>query len=188
MEIEVIKIDLKEFKEQLYPTYKELFPAYERKSLKMIKDLVVDGCTSLYKFVIEGDLVGFSIIHQIENNPYIMVEYFAILPELQNKGYGTLCAYKLKEIYKNLKGLTVEVEKPDNNDLLKERRIKFYERLGLKKVNAEYRLFDVEFYPYVWNFSNSVDTDADIIKYMFDIYRRTLGKELTEKYCKVIKL
>lgn len=62
----------------------------------------------------------------------LYLDYFAILPQYQNKGYGTQAIKLLKEQCKNYNGVYVEVERVRNDntkeDKIRIKRAKFSRR------------------------------------------------------------
>ena len=94
--MELININFKEFKEEVYQKYIEIFPEEERKSLETIEKNYNKNITSFIKIAEANKLIGFLIMNSIENNRYMQLDYFAILPEYQNKGHGTKAIKELK--------------------------------------------------------------------------------------------
>ena len=101
--MELINIDYKEFKAEIYQKYIEIFPEEERKSLETIEKNYNKNITRFIKIDEEKELIGFCIMNSIENNRYMQLDYFAILPEYQNKGYGTKAIKELEKVVQNRK-------------------------------------------------------------------------------------
>ena len=95
--MELKKVDVKEFQKNLYKEYKKIFPSDERKSLGHIKKLFVRGNLEILEILDEDKIVGFFITNILKNNPYVILDYFAIFPENQSKGYGSKAINLLKE-------------------------------------------------------------------------------------------
>ena len=77
-------------------------------------------------------------------------------------------------------------DKQDN--LLRERRAKFYENLGFEKLNSELKWFETLILSiYVLPISTHKDNENEILKNMFQIYISVHGKEKVDRDCKVIK-
>ena len=96
--MELININFKEFREDVYQKYIEIFPEEERKTLETIERNYNKNITRFIKIAEENKLIGFFIMNSIENNRYMQLDYFAILPEYQNKGYGTKAIKELKKV------------------------------------------------------------------------------------------
>ena len=109
--MELINIDYKEFKAEIYQKYIEIFPEEERKSLETIEKNYNKNITRFIKIDEEKELIGFCIMNSIENNRYMQLDYFAILPEYQNKGYGTKAIKELEKVVQNYDAIFVEIEK-----------------------------------------------------------------------------
>lgn len=101
------KIDILEFKKVIYSDYKKIFPSIERKSYRTIKKLYNNNMSDIIGIIQDNELVGFIIINTIEDNLYAILDYFAILPKYQGKGYGTEAIKLLKEMYKEYNGIYI---------------------------------------------------------------------------------
>ena len=84
--MELININFKEFKEEVYQKYIEIFPEEERKSLETMKKNYNKKITSFIKIAEANKLIGFLIMNSVENTRYKQLDYIANLPEYQNKG------------------------------------------------------------------------------------------------------
>lgn len=189
--INLIYIDINEFKEKIYPYYLEIFPKEERKPIELIEKCYQNGYTKIIKIVSEEILVGFMLLNRVKENGYVILDYFAIFPEFQEKGFGTKALQLLIEQEKNKNGIFIEIEKTglgkdEKENQLRKRRQQFYEKLGFKRLNFDLLLFDVIYEPYL--FSN-VDMKEEVTsKEIFNIYEMILGKERMEQNCKMIKI
>ena len=189
----LINIGIEEFKKEVYPEYIKIFPKEERKELKTIEQNYDKKITKLIKICEHNQFVGFFIINTIKNNQYVQLDYFAILEKYQNKGYGTKAIQLLKSQMEAYDGIFVEIEKlglgkDKQENLLRERRAKFYENLGFEKLNSELKWFETLILSiYVLPISTHKDNENEILKDMFQIYISVHGKEKVERDCKVIK-
>ena len=84
----LVEVDIKKFKHIIYPEYVKLFPEVERKSYRRIRKAVKNKISKIIEIVADEQFVGFMIINTLENNPYVQLDYLAILPNNQNNGYG----------------------------------------------------------------------------------------------------
>lgn len=190
--MDLINIGINEFKNKVYPEYIKIFPNEERKELKTIEKNYDKKIMKFVKICENNQFVGFFIINTIKNSKYVQLDYFAILEKYQNKGYGTKAIQLLKSQMKEYDGIFVEIEKLDlgkdeQDNLLRERRVKFYENLGFEKLNFELKWFETLMLSiYVLPISTYTDTEENIMKNMFQIYIAVHGKEKVDKDCKVI--
>lgn len=189
----LVNIEIEEFKKEVYPEYIKIFPKEERKELATIEKNYNKKITKLIKICENNQFVGFFIINTIKNSQYIQLDYFAILQKYQNRGYGTKAIQLLKSQMKAYDGIFVEIEKlglgKDKQDnLVRERRAKFYETLGFKKLNFALKWFESLILSiYVLPISSYKDTEEKIMENMLQIYVSVHGKEKVERDCKVIK-
>lgn len=189
----LINIGIEEFKKEVYPEYVKIFPKEERKELKTIEQNYDKKITKFIKICEDNQFVGFFIINTIPNSQYVQLDYFAILEKYQNKGYGTKAIQLLKKQMEPYDGIFVEIEKlglgKDKQDnLLRERRAKFYQTLGFEKLNFELKWFETLILSiYVLPISTYKDSDEKIMENMFQIYISVHGKEKVDRDCKIIK-
>lgn len=183
-------IDINKFKKEIYSYYLELFSEDERKPLELLRLSYEKCCTKIIEILYKDEIIGFMILNQAKDQGYIVLDYFAILPQYGNNKFGTKALQILLEQEKENKGVFIEIEKVGfgkdiEENLLREKRANFYEKVGFKKLNFDVVLFDVMYTPYL--FSNINDNEDIIIDEILSIYEAILGKEKTEKNCKMIK-
>ncbi len=189
--LELVNVDIKEFKRTMYEEYKNLFPENERKSYKRIKKGFNNGIVNIVKIIDDNKFIGFMIINKVENIKYLCLDYFAILPQYQNKGYGTQALKLLKEQCKNYNGVYVEVERVRNDDTKEDkiriRRAKFYENIGFYKLSFDLYLFSVEYSLYMLQTSNTKEDEEKITSDIFTIYNTIIGERRVRKNCKIME-
>lgn len=188
--VNIQEIDINEFEKNIYSYYLEIFPENERKTLKMIKSSFDEGYTKIIKINQSDNLCGFMIINKIKENGYAILDYFAILPQYRSKGIGTKALKLLIDEETKNKGIFIEIEKiglgkDDKENLIRKKRKKFYEKIGFKKLNYDFVLFNVVYTPYIY--SNIEEKEEKIVKQIFNIYEVIIGKNKVEKNCKYIK-
>ena len=186
------KIDILEFKKVIYSDYKKIFPSIERKSYRTIKKLYNNNMSDIIGIIQDNKLVGFIIINTIEDNLYAILDYFAILPKYQGKGYGTEAIKLLKEMYKEYNGIYIEIEKIETAKTEEEmhtrqRRANFYENLGFIKMKFDLDLFFVIYSIYILPCKVDKFIDREAIDEIFKIYIAIIGEKRTEKYCKLLE-
>lgn len=190
MEVTLLYIDIEQFKKEIYDDYCVIFPEEERKPLKLIETACLRGYMKIIKIVHDKELVGFMILNKIKENGYAVLDYFAILPQYQGRGFGTISLKDLLEQEKDSAGIFIEIEKiglgkDETENKLRENRKQFYERLGFHKLDFDLLLFDVVYMPYM--FSNLVIHQDIVINEIMEIYEAIAGKERIKKNCKFIK-
>lgn len=192
--MELINIDYKEFKAEIYQKYIEIFPEEERKTLEAMKKNYNKNITKFIKIDEENELIGFFIMNSIKNNRYMQLDYFAILPEYQNKGYGTKAIKELEKVVQNYDAIFVEIEKlgygaNTAENEIREKRAKFYERLEFNKLNVDLKWFNSLFLSiYYLKLNNNLTYDEkEILNNIFEIYYKVHGKKKVDENCEIIK-
>ena len=188
MKLKDIGID--KFKKELYSYYLEIFPEDERKPLELIQLSYEKQYTKIIEILYKNEMVGFMVLNRVKDKGYAVLDYLAILPQYRNSKFGTKALQILLEQEKENSGIFIEIEKVGlgkdiEENLLREKRKNFYEKVGFKKLNFDLLLFDVVYTPYV--FSNSEDDEDMIIDEILNIYEAISGKERIEQNCKIIK-
>lgn len=192
--MELINIDYKEFKAEIYQKYIEIFPEEERKTLEAMEKNYNKNITRFIKIDEENELIGFFIMNSIKNNRYMQLDYFAILPEYQNKGYGTKAIKELEKVVQNYDAIFVEIEKlcyganKEENEI-REKRAKFYERLGFHKLDTNLKWFNSLFLSvyYLKLNDNLIYDEEEILNNIFGIYYKVHGKKKVDENCEIIK-
>lgn len=190
--LELISINFKKFNQNLYSHYINLFPEEERKSPKTLKKLYKKN---LLKFlmIMDGNInVGFIIYEVIENNPYILLDYFGIFPDYQNRGYGSKTVPILKDFFSNYDAIYGEVEKigmgkNEQENKERERRVSFYKKLDFTFFeDCDLNLWDVVYTPCILKIKEIEVSSEEVIKYAFQLYHTILGKRNVEKHSSYI--
>lgn len=188
--MELKDIDIEKFKKEVYSYYLEIFPEDERKPLELIKSSYEKHYTKIIEIIYKNEMVGFMLLNRVKDNGYAVLDYLAILPQYRNSKFGTKALQILLEQEKENSGIFIEIEKvglgnSEEENLLREKRKNFYEKIGFKKLNFDLILFNVIYTPYL--FSNKKDDEDFIIGEIFSIYKAISGKERIRKNCKVVK-
>lgn len=189
--MELKELDIKQFKKDIYKYYKRLFPALERKSYRTIKRTYNNGIMKILGIFDESELIGFMITNEIRDGKYIQLDYFAIFPEYQSKGYGKQAIIELKKLYSDYYGIFIEIEKiglgeNDKENELRRRRSKFYEKLGFVKLKVDLELYKVIYSLYVLTYNDIREDDDRVIEELFKIYKEVFGEKRVNKNCKVL--
>ena len=188
--IELKNVGIDEFENDVYSYYLDIFPEDERKPLKLIKSSYEKNYTKIIEVLYKNEVAGFMLLNRIKDNGYAVLDYFAILPQYRNNKIGTEALQILLSQEKKSRGIFVEIEKIGfgkdiEDNLLREKRKNFYERIGFKKLSSDLLLFDVIYTPYL--FANTEDDEDTVITEIFDIYETIIGKERIRQNYKVIK-
>lgn len=173
-DIEIINGSISDLK-ALYSNFEKAFPKDERKSNEHLEMLMSKNHYRLLlaKHTLFDEIIGYAFIYTIEDPKMLWLDYMAIEEKYQNAGYGTLLFNKIIESEGTGKsGMFIEVEIPDGKGSNQERRMKFYERLGAKRLSNKYMLptneGGVDMFLYYKSMTNDTLLPTDIIK-------RTIG-------------
>ena len=184
--IDVIEITIEEFKNNIYNKYIKLFPKEEQRNWKKIETTINKGIEKLYKITYENITIGFFMLEKINDESPFYMDYFAIYKKFQNKGYGTKAIKVLLSKIVTNKGLIAEIEKECKNNPTTIKRFEFYKRLGFKKIESEYLLYNVYYNPIVYGKFENIDKEK-YDKIFFDYYLINCGENEVKKNCKIIK-
>lgn len=189
--MKLVNIDMHEFKEMIYPEYLKIFPKLERDTYTDIETAVLRNITKLMKIEDNSHFVGFIITSALNNSKYIQLDYFAILPKYQDKGYGSEALRLLKQQSKKYQGIFIEIEKVGlgNNQKeneLRKRRAEFYERLGFNKLNCDLDIDTVVYSPYVLSTSEIQEREEEVIKNIWELDIAIFGEKRVKNSCKII--
>ena len=192
MEIFLEEMLLKQFKLELYKDYKKIFKIYERKPYSVLKHNVLNGIMKILAIKEDDDtIVGFMLVTFSPKQEFIFLEYFAILPKYQSKGYGSKALQLLKEYYHDSEGIVLEVEtvgygKNQKENEKRKRRQNFYERNGYTGIKTKVKVFNKNYTIYFNNIANNKFTDKQILNTIKDIYVRALGERRGNKVFKIM--
>ena len=189
-DIKLKDIDIYEFKKEVYSYYLDIFPEDERKPLELLQSSYERHYTKIIEILYKNEIVGFMVLNRVKDKGYAVLDYLAILPQYRNNKFGTKALQMLLEQEKDNSGIFIEIEKvglgkDTEENLLRENRRNFYEKLGFKKLNFDLYLFGVVYTPYL--FSNIKDNEDMIINEILNIYESISGKERIKQNCKIIK-
>lgn len=189
-DIKLKDIDIYEFKKEVYSYYLDIFPEDERKPLELLQSSYERHYTKIIEILYKNEIVGFMVLNRVKDKGYAVLDYLAILPQYRNNKLGTKALQMLLEQEKDNRGIFIEIEKvglgkDTEENLLRENRRNFYEKLGFKKLNFDLYLFGVVYTPYL--FSNIKDNEDMIINEILNIYESISGKERIKQNCKIIK-
>ena len=159
------------------------FPSDELKPLARLLDLMDRGLYEPYALFREGKLTAYALYWKTEKDSYVMLDYFAVVPEERNKGTGSaLLRDMLERFCQNGSGVFGEVEAPvsgdESTDALRRRRLGFYARAGLRRMNYTSRVFGVPFI--IIAYGPEISEEA-LMETNRQLYREVLSEEDYEK-------
>lgn len=149
------------------------------------------GYTSIIEILYKNELVGFMILNRIKANGYAVLDYLAILPQYRNNKFGTEALKELIKQNKEIRGIFIEIEKvglgkDKEENINREKRKYFCEKLGFKKLNYDLLLFEVIYTPYIY--SNFNDNEEVVVDEILKIYEEISGKKRIQQNCKFINI
>lgn len=133
--IEFVRITKKEdpLLKRMQQTYKDSFPYKERRDMAEVENLTENNpLTTVYAIFHDGEYAGFLTYWTFDD--FIYAEHFGIEKELRNKGIGEQAFFKF--VSEAPLPVVGEVERPADD--LTTRRVKFYERMGLRLYDRPY--------------------------------------------------
>ena len=182
--VDLIEIKIEEFKKDIYCRYLKIFPKEERRGWKKIVNTYNKGIEKFYKIMLGQTIIGFFMLEKIDGFPYYL-DYFAIFEEYQSNGYGSQAINKLLNILGKEEGVCCEIEQIDINIPITVKRWNFYQKLGFKKVDSQYKLYKVLFSPLI--ISDKKYEKEDIDKILFSYYNINCGSKEVKQNCKIIR-
>ena len=160
------------YKWQLYDLYDKAFPEQEKKPLQVMENLVADGKMEMLAMVDEDEFVGLAINLIDAEQDRALLDYYAIVPEKRNYGYGSRGLEALLKKFKNHKyifEIETQDEKAENAEERKKRKA-FYLRNGLQETGLFVNVYDTDSSP-------DIDCDEKIIKIQKEIKDRERGRK-----------
>ena len=178
-------LDKKERKTTYKQYMKQDFPKNELRPLRMIEKMVDDGDYYTYGVFEAEKMIAYAYLWEEPEREILLFDYFAVIPELRNNGYGTEAMRVLFENCAGKRGIILEAENPDYAGAIderktRERRIAFYERCGLAKSNVKLYLFGVD-YCMMYRELCGQNVQDEIVTVMETLYKNVLPKRMYEK-------
>ena len=182
----LVKIINTEELKQIKESYEKDFPKNERIPFFYLKNLIKKQKIEVLFLKENEDILGY-IVAVKSKNGYILIEYFAILEKYRSKGYGSICLEFCKNYYQQEKGIFLEVEKQnlgknEQENKIREKRVKFYEKNGFQKTNVVAILYRVVFD--VMIYINEEINEKEIKEAGEDVYSKIRKPWISKKHCK----
>lgn len=158
------------------------FPPAELKPLSLLQKMCNDGRYQPYALFQGGELVAYAF-YWSAGEAYVLLDYFAVVPQYRNKGMGgRLLREMLDRFCVDGQGVFGEVEMPNTDiaevDELRQRRLNFYLRTGMRKMGYTTKIFSV---PYIVISYGPEISDEELMEINRRIYRSSLSKAMYEK-------
>lgn len=160
--------------------YKDMtvqFPQSELKNYDCQKRLFTDKKSDYHIYTaFDGKKeTGYIIFYADKENKVLWLDYIAVFREFHSQGYGSKILEAIKKTFKEMNGMFLEVEKPDENEPNTIRRIKFYTKHGAKKSDCSYFYpnrsgfleMDLYFLPFKEGFSPTKEMTRQAVKNVF---------------------
>lgn len=176
-----------------YNKLKDDFPEEEIFPLNIVEKAYKDKAYKIFLLYSNEVVVGYSFVLVLKNNKIAVLSYPAIFKEFRDKGYGHIMINQLKSYFSDYYGLLVEVQKPENNEVIdnKHRRIKFYEDLNFVKQDFNYEILETGLNSYepmllfVCNLKNRFDHKykiGDMREILNEYFSILFGSEFEKQY------
>lgn len=126
--------------DKMYADMLTQFPASEMKTRQAFDSLRRDKdyeCCILEK---DSKMVGYFCAYVVSETSIALLDHFAIEKGSHGMGLGSESLGLILERYRGCRGVLLEVEKPNPQDVNTLRRIKFYKNMGAYKVDVKYYL------------------------------------------------
>ncbi len=158
------------------------FPPAELKPLSWLQRMLQEGCYAPYALFRDGKVISYAF-YWTAGDAYVLLDYFAVIPEQRNKGTGgQLLREMLSRFCVDGKGVFGEVEVPDTGDeavdTLRTRRLNFYLRNGMRRTGVCTKIFGV---PYIVLAYGPEISDAELMEVDRRIYRTAVSGAAYEK-------
>lgn len=125
--------NIKEDFDEFFKLLKESFPEIERRNYEGQKKILENNLYNVLYYKEGKEVVAFIAFWKFED--FIFIEHLAVAERLRSKGIGKRILNTLLTIYH--KKVILEVEPVE--DQLTKRRVEFYNRLGFKLNDYEYK-------------------------------------------------
>lgn len=170
------------------------FPRGERRPLFAMERMRKAGRYDCYGFYNGEKLLAYACCILAESGSYALLDYFAVIPELRDRGIGSEFLRGLRGNVSAKRGMFIEAESPDaakseQERQVRERRIRFYLSNGAEQTNSGCLLFGVD-YNILFITTNNAANEKDMeqlhhaVEALYqELYGRAYGR-LCKPYCK----
>lgn len=177
-------------KEEIKKIYSEHmvidFPKEELKPFDAIERLMGRKIYKCYGLYDNEELLAYAFFNT--SNSYLLLDYFSVCKKYRSKGIGSKFFSLLKEECKDHDGIIVEVEDLESANtqtekIIRQRRIDFYMKNGMKMTNVLCELFNVNYS--IMCISKTEFDDSIICDEIKNIYKEMVPVKFYWRYVKV---
>lgn len=191
MKKRICRLSLAEGKEIYYDRLLKDFPACEVKPWTKIEQFVKEGLYEMFGMW-EGDiLLAYGFVAADVHKKHMLMDYFAVNEDYRGKGHGQYFLAHLWEIYPKAQGMVFEVEdveeaENEQEKILRERRIRFYEKAGLQIYPVHAKVYDACYQLMFFGRAGKMPETEGIIESYKALYQMMIGTEKMTKYMEII--
>ena len=184
--MELKQLDKEEVKE-IYINYMVIdFPSQELKPIYAIEKLINRKIYKCYGLYDSEELLAYAFFNTSKS--YLLLDYYSVCEKFRSKGIGSEFFTILKESCNNYRGIIVEVEDIESADteaekIIRQRRIDFYMKNGMKMTNVLCELFNVNYS--IMCISKTEFDDSIICDEIKNIYKEMVPVKFYSRYVKV---
>lgn len=164
---------------EIYRTHMEQdFPPDELKPLENILAAVQTGAYQCFGFYEEERLVAYAYFMKHPVEPTALLDYFAVIRGFRGTGIGSQALQMVLEQEMSAYNVIIESEWPEKAEsaqerIVRERRVRFYEKNGMRKMKSIGQAFGVEY----TMFTSKECTEEELGQYYLEIYYAILPKK-----------
>lgn len=160
------------------------FPANELRPFSMIKRMLKKEQYVVYGAYSDNKLVGYCCFLLSGNSGIALLDYFAVQEGMRGCGIGSklFCSIAglIKKEYKHTQVILIECETPEkaknnNERLIREKRIRFYEKNGAYVTDYCWCAFNVEYNLLALPVSENNFNNVDFGKEVYNMYLSCFG-------------
>ena len=162
------------------------FPKEELKPIDAIERLISRKIYKCYGLYDNEELLAYAFFNTSKS--YLLLDYYSVCGKYRSNGIGSKFFSILKEECKNYNGIIVEVEDIESADteaekIIRQRRIDFYIKNGMKMTNVLCELFNVNYS--IMCISKVEFDDSIIADEIKNIYKEMVPDKFYSKYVNV---
>lgn len=190
------KINAIDFTKNLNEEYKKLFNEFPSEEIFPLENIEFACINDNYKIIkfFNGELqVGTAFVTLLKKSKYLVINYLYIEKELRGKGYGHIVFNILKTRFTDYRGIIVEVEPSNTDDLMDitNRRLKYYKDLNFNTLNFRYKILQTgtniyqEILLYMYNLNNPTNyiyTYNEIAEILMEYYKAIFDADYEKQY------
>lgn len=185
----VKSLDLAEVK-AIYDTHmRDTFPPSELRPYKSIKALTNSGNYFCYGLYDEDSLQAYAFFSRAKNRTYCLLDYYAVIESLRGSGIGSQFFPLLREKLQHMDGILLEVESVESTEneeeqAIRQRRIRFYQRNGCVMTGVKCHLYGVDYRIMAMPAAKPVPEDRSILSELESIYHVMFNDLLYPLVCR----